>query len=244
MKQDKGREAIRDREKFDRWLAMLNTEQFVQLQKDPTNSLERKVQPTLWKIKQKFHKDVYAKLYLTGSSPEKIYGTTKVHKLSRNDNVQVLPLRPIRSNINTATYQLARCLAKTLSPLSRSQYTVKISNKFLNVIKQQVAPSSYKLVSFDVESLFTNVPLDKTIDIILKTTNIGRKEMKDLISLCTKNVPFTFGNEIYQQRDGVAIGSPLELVLAETIMVELKKSIVPKLNNHLENLRWWYFDNC
>ena len=149
----------------------------------------------------------------------------------------MLPLRPIRSNINTATYQLARCLTKTLSPLSRSQYTVKISNKFLNVIKQQVAPSSYKLVSFDVESLFTNVPLDKTIDIILKTTNIGRKEMKDLISLCTKNVPFTFGNEIYQQRDGVAIGSPLELVLAETIMVELKKSIVPKLNNHLENLR-------
>ena len=47
MKQDKGREVIRDREKFDRWLAMLNTEQFVQLQKDPINSLERKVQPTL-----------------------------------------------------------------------------------------------------------------------------------------------------------------------------------------------------
>ena len=109
------------------------------------------------------------------------------------------------------------------------------------MIKQQVAPSSYKLVSFDVNSLFTNVPLDKTIDIILKriynkreiTANIGRKEMKDLISLCTKNVPFTFGNKIYQQRDGVAIGSPLELVLAETIMVELKKPIMPKLNNHL-----------
>ena len=90
------------------------------------------------------------------------------------------------------------------------------------MIKQQVAPSSYKLVSFDVKSLFTNVPLDKTIDIILKriynkreiTTNIGRKEMKDLITLCTKNVPFTFGNEIYQQRDGVTIGSPLKLVLA------------------------------
>ena len=153
----------------------------------------------------------------------------------------MLPLRPIRSNINTATYQLARCLAKKLSPLSRSQYTVEISNKFLNVIKQQVTPSSYKLVSFDVKSLFINVPLDKTIDIILKriynkhktTTNSGRKEMKDLITLCTKNVPFTFGNEIYQQKDGVAIGSPLELVLAETIMVELKKSIVPKLNNHL-----------
>ena len=68
------------------------------------------------------------------------------------------------------------------------------------MIKRQVIPSSYKLVSFDVKSLFTNVPLDRTIDIILKriydkheiTTNTGRKEMKDLITLCTRNVPFTF----------------------------------------------------
>ena len=59
------------------------------------------------------------------------------------------------------------------------------------MIKQQVIPSSYKLVSFDVKSLFTNVPLYRTIDIILKRiydkhqikTNIGRKEMKDLITL-------------------------------------------------------------
>ena len=49
-----------------------------------------------------------------------IYGTAKVHKLSTNDTVE----------------ELARYLAKALSPLSRSQYTVESSNKFLNVIKQ------------------------------------------------------------------------------------------------------------
>ena len=110
------------------------------------------------------------------------------------------------------------------------------------MIKQQVIPSSNKLVSFDVKSLFTNVPLDRTIDIILKriynkheiTTNIGRKEMKNLITLCTKNVPFTFYNEIYQQRDGVAMGSALGPVLVEIIMAEPENSIVPKLNNHLQ----------
>ena len=58
--------------------------------------------------------------------------------------------------------------------------------------------------------------------------------MKDLITLCTKNVPFTFNNEIYQQRDGVAMGSPLGQVLAGIIMVELENSIVPKLNSHLQ----------
>ena len=38
---------------FDKCLAILNTEQLKQLQKDPTSSLERKVQGMLPKIKQK-----------------------------------------------------------------------------------------------------------------------------------------------------------------------------------------------
>ena len=74
--------------------------------------------------------------------------------------------------------------------------SVEGSNKFVNVIKQQVIPSSYKLVSFDVKCLFTN----KTIDIILKriydkheiTTHTGRKEMKELINLCAKKCPDYF----------------------------------------------------
>ena len=138
MKQDKGRGVVvMDRGKyFDKRLAMLNTEQFVQLQKNPTSSLERKVVRTPRKSKQKLPTDVYAKLYPTRSPPGKFYGTAEVHKLSLNDTVEELPLRPIISNLNTATYQLAYYLAKVLSPLSRSQYTVESSNKFVNVIKQ------------------------------------------------------------------------------------------------------------
>ena len=169
----------------------------------PTSSVERKVQYTLRKIKQKLPTDVYATLYPTGSFPRKFYGTAKVHKLAINNIVEELPLRPIILNLNTVTYQLARYLVKILSPLSLSQYTVESSNKFLNVIKQQVIASSYKLVFFDVKSLFTNLPLDRTIDRTLKriydkheiTTNIGLKERKDLITLCTKNVLFTSKNK-------------------------------------------------
>ena len=107
-------------------------------------------------------------LYPTGSSPGKSYGTAKVHKLSINSTVEELPLRPIILNLNTATYQIASYLAKILSPLSRSQYTVESNNTFVNVIRQQVIPSSYKLVSFNVKPLFTNALLDWTTDIILK----------------------------------------------------------------------------
>ena len=116
---------------------MLNTEQFVQLQNDPASSLERNVQRTLRKIKQKLPRDVCAKLYLTESFPGKLYGTAKVHKLSINDTFQNLPVRPIISKLNTAMRKSARYLAKILSPLSRSQYTVESSNKFANMINSR-----------------------------------------------------------------------------------------------------------
>ena len=78
------------------------------------------------------------------------------------------------------------------------------------------------MASFKGESLFTNVPLEETIEIILKriyinkeiTTDIPKQEMKELLILCTKNVHFTFNNDTYIQVDGVAVGSPLGPVLA------------------------------
>ena len=86
------------------------------------------------------------------------------------------------------------------------------------------------MVSFDVNSLLTNVPLEKTIKITLEKiydrkeiiNEITNPEMKELLTLCTKNVYFTFDNQVYKQNDGVAMRSPLGPVLAGTFMVELE----------------------
>ena len=45
-----------------------------------------------------------------------------------------------------------------------------------------------------------------------------------------KNVHFSFNNDIYIQSDGVAMGSPLGPVIANTFMVELESVLDPKLN--------------
>ena len=89
MKQDKGRGVvIMDRNKyFDKCLTMLNSEQFVKLNQHSTATAERKVQRILRKIKLKWPKKVYQKLYPTGSSPGKFCGTTKIHKLQPNQGV-------------------------------------------------------------------------------------------------------------------------------------------------------------
>ena len=55
------------------------------------------------------------------------------------------------------------------------------------------------------------------------TMKLSKKEMKELLLLCTKNTHFTFNNEIYQQCDGVAMGPPLGPVITGIFMVELEK---------------------
>ena len=74
-----------DRNKyFDKCLALLNSQEFIKLNQDPTVTTEKKVQQILQKIKQKLPKIVYQRLYPTGSSPGKFYGTAKIRKLPPN----------------------------------------------------------------------------------------------------------------------------------------------------------------
>ena len=106
----------------------------------------------------------YSNIYPTGSCPGKFYGTAKVHKLPENGNMDQLPIRPIVSNIGTATYQLAKYLAKLLSPLSQSQYTVKSTKDLIQKIHNVNVPDGFNMISFDVKSLFSSIPLEEAIN--------------------------------------------------------------------------------
>ena len=162
----------------------------------------------LWKQSPTCIEKTEIQIYWTGILPtlpkwfkcRKI--TAKVNKLKQGDTVDQLPLQPIVSNSGKA---------KLLSPLIKiSQCTVQNTKEFINHIKKQKVPSNYKMISFDVISLFTNVPRDATIYIVLKriyewkeiNTSFTKQELKVLILLCTKGVQFTLRGESYIQTDG------------------------------------------
>ena len=120
-----------------------------------------KLQRFLRKFKYKnFFNDIeYDKLYLSGSAPAHIYGTPKMHKFSSSDSFP--KLRPIVSYIGTFNYNLARFLCDLLSPLVPNDYSCKDLFYFVSQIKNA------NLVSFDVTSLFTNIPFQETINIAI-----------------------------------------------------------------------------
>ena len=145
LKQDKGKGIVLlDRTVYiGKYLSILNTQQFQLLDISPTAANENKIQRALWKIKSKFTQQEYKKLYPTGSNSGKFYGTVKLHKLPRFETVDKLPLRPIISNVGTASYQPAKHPAKLLLPLSKNRYTTNSTKSFMSFIRHQKVPDGH-----------------------------------------------------------------------------------------------------
>ena len=217
---------------------------------DPTKSIENKIQQELRKLKRRLTIQEYHQLYPTGSNPGRFYGTAKLHKLPPNGTIEELPIRPIVSSIGAASYCLAKYLAQNLFPLGQCTYTIKSIFDLMGKIKNKQIPLGFTLVSFDIKSFFTSVPLTETIDITLGrnynrkeiSTVLTKNEMKKLLIFCTKNVHFTLNNEIYVQNDGATIESPLGSILANVLMVELENALVPTLHQHVKKWRRYVDD--
>lgn len=64
-------------------------------------------------------------------------------------------MRPILSNIGITTYEITKYLNKLLIPLSQSEYFLN-KKDLTRSHREEIISARYKMVSFDVESLFTN----------------------------------------------------------------------------------------
>ncbi len=124
-----------------------------------------------------------------------MYGLPKIHK----DNV---PLRPIISTIRSATYDLAKYLAKIISLLvGQTSSYVKNSAHFSEIINHRQIQQEEMMISFDVVSLFTKVPVPETLQIIKEKlttdsslsdrTNLSLPTIMYLLTMCLESVLHT-----------------------------------------------------
>ena len=164
------------------------------------------------KKKQFLGDTTYERIYPSGSQPSRLYGTPKAHKIKSNS--KVLSFRPIVSSIGSFNYNLSRFLCDMLTPFILTDYCTQDSFSFLKEV-QEVSVSDYFMVSYDVCSVFTNMPLNETIDLAVdiifdnnQSMNITKPQLKKLFVLATSQTHFLLSIEVYDQTDGVAMGSP------------------------------------
>ena len=132
--------------------------------------------------------------------------------------------KPTLSAIGTPTYNIATFLALILKPLTTDDYMLRDMFEVSRDIFNQ-NPNLF-MASFNVDSLFTNIPSDETINIIEKlfsenetVHNLYKDQFKSLSTLATKESYFLFEGELYQQVDSVTMGSPLVPTLGNIFLL-------------------------
>ncbi|CAH8531837.1 unnamed protein product [Schistosoma bovis] len=98
------------------------------------------------------------------------------------------------------------------------------------------------MLSLDIASLFTNIPLTETIDKmcvqlleIKIEIQIPISKMKELLLKCIVSIYFMFNNEFYRQIDVVAMRSPPHPILTYIFLVKLENGTLKDLLNKLHH---------
>ena len=171
--------------------------------------------------KKEIASEQYKDLSPSVSRPGIMYGLPKVHKIVTDG----LPsFRPILSAIGTPTYKLAKFLVPILEPLATNEYTIKNSFTFAEGL--QSFDSKLVMASFDIESLFTNISLQETIDLCVENLfqdrtnvdNLSKDSFPELLTRTMSESFILFDQQFYKQHDGVAMGSPLGPTLANVFL--------------------------
>ena len=205
---------------------ILDDEQkFEVITRNPIAEIKTELNKTITNINSSSQQNIFKKV-VGDFKPGYIYGTVKTHKSG-------YPVRPIISQIPTPVYETAKTLNTILTPYLPAEFQINSTDDFLTILRSTQLQGT--LASLDVESLFTNVPVRETIEIICRNAYnhptlpkppFNEEDLKKLLLLCTTRCPFTNSDgRMYLQRDGVSMGSPLGVLFANYYMTHVENAV-------------------
>ena len=180
-------------------------------------------------VKKFVAEEITKQLLPSGCNIGKLYGTCKVHK-------DGYPIRPIVSMINTPEYQLAKFLDQVIKPNIPAKYSICSNAELIERLSVFEQKSGDHCVSFDVVSLFTNIPLDETITLVanavystnaIKVPPMPKPSFVALLRIATGGI-FSHREKLYQQCDGVSMGNPLAPTLANFFLGVVETELLEK----------------
>ena len=247
---DKGKcVVVMDKEEYQRKAnIMLSDEKtYRKITRDPTQKTKRELIQKLTKLKNddKITQTQYNYLYPTTEVTPRFYCTPKIHKEGN-------PLRPIVDYTGSVTYNVARALADLLNPLmGNTEHHLKNSKDLKDKLKNKVITSDRILISHDIVSLFTNVPIQEALNVIktrlendttLKDrTNLDVHDIMDLLQFVCSKTYFVFNGELYEQCFGTAMGSPLSPILANLYMEHIEQLALETCPEECKPSMWYRY---
>ena len=214
---------------------------------DNTANIKSKLQKRLLELfkEDTIPKSLYQNIRPTGSQTPRMYDLPKTHKTN-------VPLRPILSMTGSSHHELSKWLASLLEPVLKrfSTHCIRDSFTFADAIQNSKDSNNLFMCSFDISSLFTNVPLEETINICADALYCDDSDAQPLISKAvfielmksaTSRVEFSFNDIMYKQIDGVAMGSPLGPALANIFVGFYEEKLFSQISKPSTYFR--YVDN-
>ena len=211
---------------------LLSQSSYKVLPSDPTMKNKNKLISLLQTIKAEgeINDSTYRRLYPTGAGSPKYYGLPKIHK-------EGIPLRPIISTRGSVIYETLKELARILKPLvGRSPHHIQNTKDFINSIEDIHLKQDECIMSYDVNALFTSIPIQPAVNIIKKhleedkelhlRTTITVMHISCLLQFCLRNTYFSFQGRFYEQTEGVAMGSPISPIVANLFMEDLEVQVI------------------
>jgi hypothetical protein len=168
----------------------------------------------------------YSKCFSSGSQIGSLYGLPKIHKSK-------CPIRPIVSAFKSHNFNLGKQLLPLISHLSTNTYSLQNSYDFSTTIQNIPEASKLFMCSLDIQSLYTNVPVKETIEIILSKLydnnsialyeGFSEQQFKKLLELSLQDTYFRFNKLLYNQTEGLAMGSALSPVVANIFLTDFER---------------------
>lgn len=216
----------------ERLTKMLEDNSYEPVQTDPLERLVEKESQFIYKFREDKiinklveHLSLYEPRTLLLS---KFYGLVKIHKKG-------YPLRPITAMIGSVGYLTGKIFNKMLNEIFPiTKFHIKDSFRFVNFVTQTKIGSSDRLVSFDVVSMFTSIPIYLVKRIVLSKSNeflerysLNRADLNNILNfLLIECTFFTAQDKIFKQIRGLPMGSCISPTLARIVMDEVVHTLL------------------
>ena len=195
------------------------------------NHITSKINQYVWNLyrNENINKKCYHYLRCSNAITPRFYGLPKIYKSS-------VPLRPIVSFVSSSTYNLSKFLSRVLSSFLKNNYSVRNSREFVECIRNYSVEENECLVVFDVVSLFTSVPVDKALALVLKLlasddslpsrTRLSISDVKQNLQVCLDSTVFSYKKSFFKQTFGTPKGSCISPIIANLYMEHIEHTAI------------------